>query len=157
MTDNNTQKLNSTITNSTKTFRPTKINFQRKWYILDASKEPLGRVATRAATILMGKNRADYSPDVDMGGCIVVINAENVILTGQKKRWKTYFHYSGYPGGLKSRNFEEMMAKRPTQPMFLAIKNMLPKNKHQDIRMHNRVHIFVGQDHKLTQDLIVAN
>jgi len=157
MTENTTQKLNSTISNSTKSFRPSKVNFQRKWYILDASKEPLGRIATKAARILMGKNRADYSPDVDMGGCLVIINTEKVILTGQKKRWKTYFNYSGYPGGLKSSNFEELMAKKPTQPMFLAIKNMLPKNKQQDVRMHTRLHLFAGEDHKFTQELIVSN
>jgi large subunit ribosomal protein L13 len=151
------QKLNSTIINSTKTFRPTTKNFQRQWYILDASKAPIGRIATAAAKILMGKNRADYMPDIDMGGCLIIINAEKVILTGQKRRWKTYFSYSGYPGGLKSKNFEEVLAKTPTKPIFLAIKNMLPKNKQQDVRMHTRLHIFVGQDHKITQNLILAN
>jgi len=139
-----------------KTSRPTTKGFQRPWYLLDASKEPLGRLASRAAKLLMGKNRADFSPDVDMGGMVVIINAKKIVLTGQKFERKNYFFHSGYPGGLKILSYKELSQKNPTRPIYLAIKRMLPKNRHLDIRMNRRLFIF-PDNHNLQVKLIPAN
>ena len=88
--------MSQSILKSTKSTRPTKTGLQREWYVLDASKEPLGRLATKAATILMGKNRADFAPDVNMGGVVVVINSDQIVLTGQKRQKKNYFRHIPY-------------------------------------------------------------
>ncbi len=148
--------MSQTIRKATKTTRPTKAGLQRDWYILDASKEPLGRLATKAATVLMGKNRADFSQDVNMGGVVVVINSDKIVLTGQKSTRKNYFRHSGRLGGLKIRSFPEQMAKDSTVPVYKAIKNMLPKNRHQDVRMNNLLHIF-KEDHNFTTKMIELN
>jgi large subunit ribosomal protein L13 len=148
--------MSQAIIKATKTTRPTKIGLIREWYILDASKEPLGRLATKAATILMGKNRADYAPDVNMGGVVVVINSDKIVLTGQKAKKKNYFRHSGRIGSLKVRSFEEQNALDSSVPIYKAIKNMLPKNRHQDLRMNNMLHIFKA-DHNLAQKLTIAN
>lgn len=150
--------MSQAIIKATTTTRPSNVGFQRDWYILDASKEPMGRLASRAATILMGKNRADYLPDIDRGGCVVIINTNNAVLTGKKAEKKVYFRYvNGHIGSLKSRSYSQQMAVDPTKPMYLALKRMLPKNRHLDIRMNNRVHIFADANHNFTQNLIVAN
>ncbi len=130
------------LMNKTKTTRPTKTGLQRSWYILDASKQPLGRLASKAANLLTGKNLASYASDVDMGGILVIINADKIVLTGQKAIKKNYFRHSGRIGSLKITSFPEQMAKDSTVPLYKAIKGMLPKNRHQDLRMNNRVHIF---------------
>jgi large subunit ribosomal protein L13 len=148
--------MSQSILKLTKSTRPTKVGLQREWYVLDASKEPLGRLATKAATILMGKNRADFAPDVNMGGVVVIINSEKTVLTGQKAKKKNYFRHSGRIGSLKVRSFEEQHALDSTVPIYKAIKNMLPKNRHQDLRMNNMVHIFKG-DHNIAQKLTPAN
>jgi large subunit ribosomal protein L13 len=148
--------MSQSILKLTKSTRPTKVGLQREWYILDASKEPLGRLATKAATILMGKNRADFAPDVNMGGVVVIINSDKTVLTGQKTKKKNYFRHSGRIGSLKVRSYEEQHALDSTVPIYKAIKNMLPKNRHQDLRMNNMVHIFKG-DHNVAQKLTVAN
>jgi large subunit ribosomal protein L13 len=143
---------------SNKTIRANKNNFQRDWYIIDASKTPVGRLSTEVARILMGKNRADFSPDVDMGGCVVVINADRLVFTGQKMKRKVYFRYTnGRIGSLKHRTVEEQMKVDPTKPIYLAVKRMLPKNRHQDLRVNNRLHIFAGSNHGFTQKLIALN
>lgn len=148
--------MSQSILKQTKSTRPTKEGLIREWYILDASKEPLGRLATKAATILMGKNRADFAPDVNMGGVVVIINADQTVLTGKKAQKKNYFRHSGRIGSIKIRSFEEQHALDSTVPIYKAIKNMLPKNRHQDLRMNNFVHIFKG-DHNVTQKLTPAN
>jgi large subunit ribosomal protein L13 len=148
--------MSQQIRNSTKTFRPTKTAFNRDWYVLDASKEPLGRLASKAASILTGKNRADYIPDINMGGVVVVINADKVVLTGKKSTRKNYFRHSGRMGGIKVRSFKEQMDLDSTVPVYKAIKNMLPKNRHQDIRMNQLLHIF-KTEHNFTNSLIEAN
>lgn len=154
MSDKN---LNKTITKSTHTSRPTTRGLKRDWFLLDASKEPLGRLATKAACILMGKNRADFSKDQDMGGCVVIINADKTVLTGMKPKYKVYFRHTTRPGSTKTRTFNEQMQLDPTRPVYLAIKRMLPKNRHQDIRMNQRLKIFAGENTGLTQKLISAN
>jgi large subunit ribosomal protein L13 len=148
--------MSQKIVNATKTTRPTKRGFLRPWYVLDASKEPMGRLATKAARLLIGKNRADFSPDVDMGAMVVVINANKTVLTGEKFDRKNYFTHSGQVGGLKVRSFKEQFEKDPTKPIYLAIKRMLPKNRHQDLRMNNRLYIF-PENHDLTFKLTPAN
>ncbi|NJK71041.1 MAG: 50S ribosomal protein L13 [Thermales bacterium] len=114
--------MSQSIRNTTKTMRPSKQGYQRDWYVLDASKEPMGRLATKAANILMGKNRADYSPDVNMGGIVVIINSKKTKVTGQKAIRKNYFRHSGRLGGLKIRSFQEQMTIDPSVPIYKAIK-----------------------------------
>ena len=135
---NNTTNNYAKITSS----RPSKVGFNRPYFLIDASKTPIGRVATESARILMGKNRADFSPDVDMGGIVVIINAAQQVLTGKKAERKVYFRYGRQLGSLKSRSFEQQVAKDFKFPIYTAIKKMLPRNRHQDLRANNRVHIF---------------
>jgi large subunit ribosomal protein L13 len=113
-----------------KTTHPTKKGLKRDFYLLDASKDSMGRIATEAARLLMGKNKAAYSPDVNMGAVVVIINADKTKLTGKKPEKKNYFRYSGYMGGMHVTSFKEQMAKDSTVPMMRAIKGMLPKNRH---------------------------
>ena len=142
---NNTTNTYAKITSS----RPSKVGFNRPYFLIDASKTPIGRVATESARILMGKNRADFSPDVDMGGIVVIINANQQVLTGKKAERKVYFRYGRQLGSLKSRSFEQQVAKDFKFPIYTAIKKMLPRNRHQDLRANNRVHIFAeGHDIK---------
>jgi large subunit ribosomal protein L13 len=148
--------MSQTVRKQTKTTRPTKVGLQREFYILDASKQPLGRIATEAARLLMGKNRADYSPDVNMGAVVVIVNAKDTVLTGQKGLKKNYFNYSGKMGGLKVRSFPELMKADATKPMYRAIKGMLPKNRHRDIWANQLLHIFEG-NHNLPNKMTQAN
>jgi large subunit ribosomal protein L13 len=148
--------MSQSIVKAYKTTRPTKEGLMRDWYVFDASKEPLGRLATKAARILMGKNRADYAQDVNMGGVVVVINCKNLVMTGQKMTKKNYFRHTGRIGGLTVTTMPEQMAKDATVPVYKAIKNMLPKNRHQDLRMNNLVHLF-EENHNLPQKMIEAN
>jgi large subunit ribosomal protein L13 len=148
--------MSQSIKNAVKSTRPSKEGLQREWYVLDASKEPLGRLATKAATILMGKNKANYAQDVNMGGIVVVINSDKIILTGKKAEKKNYFWHTGRIGGIKTRTFGDQMNIDSTVPIYKAIKNMLPKNRHQDIRMNNLVHIFKA-GHNFTNTMTDAN
>jgi large subunit ribosomal protein L13 len=140
-----TRILTKSVLNSTKTSRPTTKALDRDWYVIDLSKEPLGRAASKIATALMGKNNPQFSQDIDMGGVVVVINAEKVVLTGKKREWKTYFRHDGRPGRLKSISFERQLDKDPTRPVYLAVKNMIPKNSFAANRMNQRLKIFVGE------------
>jgi len=100
----------------------------RKWWIIDAMNQPLGRVATRAATILRGKNKVTFTPHVDTGDFVIIINANQVRLTGRKPLQKHYYRYSGHPGGLTATSFEKVIVKHPELPLQQAVKGMLPKN-----------------------------
>ena len=148
--------MSQSILNKIKSTRPTTDKLDRQWYVIDASKMPLGRLATEAARILTGKNRADYAPDVNMGGVVVIINAQNSVLTGKKAEKKNYFSHSGYLGGLKTTSYAEYQVKNPTVPVYKAIKGMLPKNRQQDVRMNNLVHIFPAA-HNFTREMIQVN
>jgi large subunit ribosomal protein L13 len=148
--------MSQAIRNQTKTTRPSLKGFQREFYILDASKEPLGRLASKAARILTGKHKANFAQDVNMGGVVVVVNAEKTVLTGQKSLKKNYFNYSGKMGGMKVRSFPEQMAVDATVPVYRAIRGMLPKNRHRDIRANQLLHVFTG-DHNLPNKMIAAN
>lgn len=108
--------------------KPAAAQESRKWWVIDATNQPLGRVATRVATILRGKNKVTFTPHVDTGDFVVVINASKVRLTGRKPAQKHYYRYSGYPGGLRSISFEAVLGKHPELPLQQAVKGMLPKN-----------------------------
>ena len=100
---------------------------ERKWFVIDAQGKVLGRVASKVASIVRGKTKAIFAPHQEMGDYVVIINADKVIVTGRKAHQKMYYRHSGYPGGLKSINFEKLIVRHPTQPLENAIKGMLPK------------------------------
>lgn len=112
-----------------KTSIPKKEEIVKKWYLVDAKGKILGRMATKIAQILSGKHKPIYTPHLDTGDFVVVINAKEVRVTGKKYTQKIYYHHSGYPGGLKKRTFEELMEKKPEEIIIRAVKGMLPKNK----------------------------
>ena len=102
---------------------------EKKWWIIDAADKPLGRVSTEAARILRGKHKPIFTPNIDTGDFVIIINADKAILTGNKLDKKMYYHHSGYPGGLKERTFAELQAKKPEFIIRHAVKGMLPHNK----------------------------
>ena len=120
---------------------------ERKWFVIDAAGKPLGKTAAEAAVILNGKNRADYTPHVDCGQFVIIINAEKAILTGNKLTQKYYRHHSGYIGGLKSVQYKTLMATRPEFAMQLAVKGMLPKNT-LGATAFGRLKVYAGPEHK---------
>ena len=119
---------------------------ERKWYVIDAANKPLGRTAAAAATILRGKHRAIFTPHVDCGEFVIVINAEKAILTGNKLNDKYYRHHSGYIGGLKSVQYKTLMAEKPELAMELAIKGMLPHNS-IGAKSFTRLKVYAGAVH----------
>ena len=119
---------------------------ERKWYVIDAANKPLGRTAAAAATILRGKHRATFTPHVDCGEFVIVINAEKAILTGNKLNDKYYRHHSGYIGGLKSVQYKTLMAEKPEMAMELAIKGMLPHNS-IGAKSFTRLKVYAGAVH----------
>jgi len=123
-----------------------KDHVDQAWWLVDATDQVLGRLATRLATILMGKHKPIYTPHVDTGDFIVVINAEKVTLTGRKRETKEYQRYSGYPGGLKRIPFEEMLARRPEVVFKRAVGRMLPKSK-LGRHMLMKLKVYAGPDH----------
>lgn len=118
----------------------------RKWHLVDATGQVLGRMATRIALLLMGKRKPGYSPHLDLGDFVVVINAEKVKVTGKKLKDKIYYHHSGYPGGLKQRTFKELLEKHPERIIELAVKRMLPKNR-LGRKMLKRLKVYKGPEH----------
>ena len=119
---------------------------ERKWYVIDAANKPLGRTAAAAASILRGKHRAIFTPHVDCGEFVIVINAEKAILTGNKMTDKYYHHHSGYIGGLKSVQYKTLMATKPELAMNLAVKGMLPHNK-LGAKAITRLKVYAGETH----------
>lgn len=119
----------------------------RKWYVIDAAGVPLGKTAAKAARILNGKHRVDYTPHVDCGDFVVIVNAEKAILTGKKLEQKKYYHHSGYIGGLKEVSYKTLMATKPELAMQLAVKGMLPKNS-IGRKSFTRLKIYRGTEHK---------
>ncbi len=112
-----------------KTVVPKLKDVQRRWWVIDARGQVLGRVATRAAILLMGKHKPDYVPYMDVGDYVIVINAREVVLTGQKEKKKVYYRHSGYPGGLKSVTAAQVRATHPERLIEWAVSRMLPKNR----------------------------
>ena len=123
-----------------------KEDVQRKWYIIDAANQPLGRTAVTVANILRGKVKTDYTPNVDCGDYVIVINAEKAVLTGKKLDQKYYRHHSGWIGGLKETKYKTLMAERPEFAMELAVKGMLPKNTIGRAAL-TRLKVFKGTEH----------
>jgi large subunit ribosomal protein L13 len=119
---------------------------ERRWYVVDADGQTLGRLATRIADTLRGKDKAQYTPHVDTGDFVVVVNAEKVVVTGNKLDQKRYYRHSGYPGGLRSRTLREQLERRPTEVIRKAVKGMLPRNRlaRQQI---NKLKIYAGPEH----------
>ena len=123
-----------------------KEDVQRKWYIVDAANQPLGRTAVTVANILRGKVKADFTPNVDCGDYVIVLNADKAILTGKKLDQKYYRHHSGWIGGLKETKYKTLMAERPEFAMELAVKGMLPKNTLGRAAL-GRLKVFKGTEH----------
>ena len=123
-----------------------KEDVQRKWYIVDAANQPLGRTAVTVANILRGKVKADFTPNVDCGDYVIVLNADKAILTGRKLDQKYYRHHSGWIGGLKETKYKTLMAERPEFAMELAVKGMLPKNTLGRAAL-TRLKVFKGTEH----------
>ena len=129
------------------TFMAKPESIQRKWFIIDAEGKTLGKVAVLAATILNGKHTPAYTPHVDCGDCVVVINAAKVVLTGRKLDQKIYYNHSDYVGGMKETTLREKMAKKPEDVIYLAVKGMLPKGP-LGRQMITKLHVYAGPEHK---------
>lgn len=129
------------------TFMPKKETIERKWYLVDAKGKTLGRLSSEIAKVLSGKNKPIYAPHVDTGDFVVVINAAEVVLTGNKLDQKYYRWHTGHPGGLKEVKYREMMAKKPEEVVYHAVKGMLPKNK-LGSKMLKKLRVYAGQEHK---------
>ncbi|OGL21970.1 50S ribosomal protein L13 [Candidatus Saccharibacteria bacterium RIFCSPHIGHO2_01_FULL_45_15] len=137
------------INTHTRTYSQKPSEVSRRWILIDASEAPLGRVATQIATYLTGKYKPSYTPHIDGGDYVVVINAEKAVVTGDKERQKIYYRHSGFPGGIKDARLEEVREKFPTRIIEAAVKGMLPKNKLSPERM-KRLKLFVGTEHAHT-------
>lgn len=129
-----------------KTYLPKVEDIDRRWYVVDADAQVLGRVASEIATVLMGKNKPIYTDFLDTGDFVVVVNAEKVRLTGQKLDEKTYYRHTGRPGGLKETNARTLRDKHPERLLQLAVRGMLPKNK-LGRKMLKRLKIYAGGEH----------
>ena len=129
-----------------KTFRPTEKDFERKTFLVNASGKTLGRLATRVASVLIGKGKTCFAPDQLCGDQVVVVNAKEVYVTGKKTTQKIYKHYTGYPGGLRTYSFEELLEKNPEEIILRAVSRMLPKNK-LGREMLRRLRVYAGATH----------
>ncbi len=119
---------------------------ERKWLLIDAEGQTLGRLATEIARLLRGKDKPQYTPHVDTGDFVVVVNAEKVVVTGKKAEQKVYYRHSGYPGGLKTTSYEEMLERKPTEILRRAVKGMMPKTRlgRQQLK---KLKIYAGPEH----------
>ena len=129
-----------------KTWNAKTEGIERRWYVVDAENQTLGRLATRIADTLRGKRKPEYTPHVDTGDFVVVVNAEKIAVTGKKREQKIYYRHSGYPGGLRARTLGEELERRPTEVLRKAVKGMLPRNRlaRQQI---NKLKIYAGPEH----------
>lgn len=130
-----------------KTFMQKKENIERNWYVIDAEGKTLGRVATKAAHVLRGKHKVTYTPYVDCGDYVIIVNADKVVLTGNKLEDKKYYNHSGFPGGLRERNAKEMIEKYPEEMVERAVKGMLPKNT-LGRDMFRNLYVYEGSEYK---------
>ena len=129
-----------------KTYVTRKEDVEREWYVVDATGQTLGRLATQVAHILRGKHKPTYSPSVDTGDCVIVVNAEKIQVTGRKLDQKIYYSYSGYPGGLKEITLRNLLQKHPTRVIEHAVKGMLPKNR-LGRQMFSKLKVYAGPAH----------
>jgi len=129
-----------------KSYMARPLEVERKWYVVDAEGHTLGRLATEIATILRGKNKAQYTPHVDTGDFVVVVNAEKVVVTGKKAEQKVYRRHSGYPGGMKETSYARMMERKPTEVLRKAVHGMMPKTRlaRQQLK---KLKIYAGPEH----------
>jgi|TARA_B100001142_G_C14009824_1_gene529979 large subunit ribosomal protein L13 len=130
-----------------KTFSATPADIKRDWFIVDASGKTLGRLATEIARRLRGKHKAEYTPHMDTGDYIVVINAKDIRVSGNKRKDKIYYHHTGFPGGIKSISFEKLIAKKPEQVIEKAVKGMLPKGP-LGRDMYRKLKVYPGAQHQ---------
>ena len=129
-----------------KSFMASPSNIERKWYVVDATGHTLGRLSSEIASILRGKNKPEYTPNVDTGDFVVVINAEKVVVSGNKETDKIYYHHTGYPGGLKSASVKEVREKDATKLIEKAVKGMLQHNT-LGAQQFTKLKVYVGPDH----------
>lgn len=129
-----------------KTYQARKEELEHRWYLVNAEGKILGRLASELAKILRGKHKPTYTPHLDTGDFIVVVNAEKVSLTGKKMKDKKYYHHTGYPGGIKEISAEKLMAKKPAEMIRMAVKGMLPKNS-LGRQMLRKLKIYTGPNH----------
>ncbi|MCM1374623.1 MAG: 50S ribosomal protein L13 [Muribaculum sp.] len=130
-----------------KTFMASPATIDRKWYVVDAADQTLGRLASEVAKVLRGKNKAIFTPHMDCGDYVIVINAEKIKVTGKKLEQKVYYHHSDYVGGMKETPLKEKLAKKPEQVIELAVKGMLPKGP-LGRQMYTKLHVYAGPEHK---------
>lgn len=121
-------------------------DIQKKWYLVDAEGKTLGRLASQIAAILRGKHKPTYTPHMDMGDCVIVVNAEKVQLTGRKPDQKEYYRHSGYPGGIKATKFKDMIQDKPERVITIAVKGMLPHNR-LGRAMLKHLKVYSGSEH----------
>jgi len=119
---------------------------QRTWYVVDAEGVVLGKLATTVASLLRGKNKPEFAPHQEIGDYVIVVNADKVRLTGRKPMQKMYYHHTGFPGALRSRNFEEMIDHKPTYPVEHAVRGMLPKNR-LGRKLFTNLKVYAGPEH----------
>ena len=130
-----------------KTFMASPATIERKWYVVDATDMTLGRLASEVAKVLRGKNKAIFTPHVDTGDYVIVVNAAKVKVTGKKLNQKIYYHHSDYVGGMKETTLKEMLAKKPEKVIELAVKGMLPKGP-LGRQMFTKLHVYAGAEHE---------
>lgn len=129
-----------------KTFNLPVRKIERHWFVADATRQTLGRFATKIACYLRGKHKPEYSPYMDVGDYIIVLNAKNILVSGNKSRDKIYYHHTGYVGGIKSINFSKLMNDHPTRAIEYAVKGMLPKNS-LGRSMYRKLKVYPGEEH----------
>jgi len=129
-----------------KTFMANPANIERKWYVVDAEGQTLGRLAVEVAKVLRGKNKPIFTPNVDTGDHVIVVNADKIVLTGKKLEQKTYFRHSGYPGGTTFTTAGKMLATKPERVVEAAVKGMLPKNS-LGRQMYRKLNVYAGPNH----------
>ena len=130
-----------------KTFMASPATIDRKWYVVDATDKTLGRLASEVAKVLRGKNKAIFTPHIDTGDYVIVINAEKIKVTGKKMDQKIYYHHSDYVGGMKETTLKEKLAKKPEEVIELAVKGMLPKGP-LGRQMYKKLFVYAGPEHK---------
>ena len=130
-----------------KTFMASPATIERKWYVVDATDMTLGRLASEVAKVLRGKNKAIFTPHVDTGDYVIVVNAAKVKVTGKKLNQKIYYHHSDYVGGMKETTLKEMLANKPERVIELAVKGMLPKGP-LGRQMYTKLHVYAGPEHE---------
>ena len=130
-----------------KSFMASPATIERKWYVVDATDKTLGRLASEVAKVLRGKNKPIFTPHIDTGDYVIIVNAEKVQVTGKKLDQKVYYHHSDYVGGMKETTLREMMSKKPEKVIELAVKGMLPKGP-LGREMYKKLYVYAGPDHK---------